>query len=410
MQSGGSDRAAAAPPGVAVDGAAGRVLAAGALPFVGVLLVASNLRAAITVVGPLIPQVRADGGLTDAAAGVLTSIPLAAFAVMSPVAPALARRFGLERAIAAALVLLGLATVLRSLPAAPALWAGTLLIGAAVAVLNVVLPSIVKRDHPGHVGRITGVYSAVQGGVSALAAGLAVPIAGVGGWRLAFGIWAGLAVIALAVFLPGHRRSPALATPHPGTAPARSPWRTAAGWQVTAFMGLQSVCFFVFVTWWPSIEQSQGVAAGTAGWHLFGFQVLGVAGSLGSGVVMRRRGREPALAVASGLLVLIGALGELAAPAVSLVWIGASGLGCGISIVLALSLFGLRSTDPAQTAAMSGMAQTVGYLVATAGPPLVGVLHDGTGAWTVPLLVVAAVGVLQLGSGVVASRVPRPAQ
>ena len=169
-------------------------------------------------------------------------------------------------------------------------------------------------------------------------------------------------------------------------------------------MGLQSVSFFVLVTWWPSVERSAGVSAATAGWHLSVFQALGVVGSLTCGAVLRRGGHERAAASVAALLLLAGILGQLAEPAASLLWIVLTGVGCGASIVLALSLFGLRARDAAEAAALSGMAQSMGYLLATAGPPLFGVLHDGSGGWVVPLLALAVVVVLQLIAGVVAGR------
>lgn len=380
-----------------------------ALLFVGVLLVAANLRVAITAVGPVIADIRADLWLSDAMAGVLVSIPLLAFALVSPLAPPLARRFGIERSLAGALLLLAAATVLRSLPAAFALWAGTLLIGAAIAVINVVLPALVKRDHGEQVGRVTGIYSAVQSAAAAVSAGLAVPIAGSGsgGWRLALGVWAALALIAFAVFVLGHRGHAATRDALESVAdPAsrRSPWGTAVGWQVTVFMGLQSVAFFVLVTWWPSVERSSGVPAAVAGWHLSVFQLCGVVGSLATAAVMRSHGHERAIALATGGVILVGVVGQLLAPGGSLAWIVLTGLGCGGSIVLALSLFGLRARDHAEAAALSGMAQTMGYLLATAGPPLFGVLHDASGGWGLPLAALAVSVVLQLASGLLAGR------
>jgi CP family cyanate transporter-like MFS transporter len=380
-----------------------------ALLVVGVLVVAANLRASITVVGPLISDIRADLGLSDAMAGVLVAIPLLAFAVVSPVAPAIARRFGVERSLAGALLVLAVALVVRSLPFAAALWGGTMLLGAAIAVLNVVLPALVKRDHTAHVGRITGFYSAVQSGVAAVAAGLAVPIASAtaAGWRLALGVWALLALVGWVVLAAVYRgREPHRPVVVVNPRPARSPWTTAVGWQVTLFMGLQSVSFFVLVTWWPSVERSAGVPAATAGWHLSVFQALGVVGSLSCGAVLRRGGHERSAASVAALLILAGILGQLAEPTASLLWIVLTGLGCGASIVLALSLFGIRARDTAEAAALSGMGQSIGYLLAAAGPPLFGVLHDGSGGWVLPLLGLAVVVVLQLVAGVVAGRTP----
>jgi CP family cyanate transporter-like MFS transporter len=378
------------------------------LLLAGILLVAANLRAAITSVGPVVEDVRDDLGIGGATASVLVSLPLVAFAVCSPVAPALARRIGIERALGAALVLLAVATVVRSLPSEVALWTGTALLGVAVAVINVVLPSLVKREYPGRVGQVTGLYSSVQGSAAALASGLAVPLAGTSqhGWRLALGIWAGLALIALAVFLPQLRRRSVPVTPGSPAAPGphRSPWGSALGWQVTLFMGTQSTVYYTLITWWPSVEQAHGTSAAAAGWHLFALQVAGLLANLVTARLIPRHPDQRLLTLGATGLVAAGIVGQLAAPTASLLWIVLAGAGGGASIVLALSLFGLRTNDHHQAAALSGMAQSVGYALAAGGPILLGALHDATGSWTAPLFVLLVVLVVQAGAGLRAGR------
>jgi CP family cyanate transporter-like MFS transporter len=381
--------------------------------IVGILLVAANLRASITVVGPLLTDVRADAGLGSAAASALISVPLLAFAAFSPIVPRLALRFGMEQTIAASLVLLAAGIVTRSLPWAPALWIGTAALGVAIAIMNVLLPGLLKRDFPREVGRLTGVYSAVQSAFAAASAGFAVPIAGAvgeGGWRLAFGIWAGLALIALGVFAPQLRARPA----HPAR-PAdlvdatggrlRSPWTSAIGWQTTVFMGLQSTVFYVAITWLPSIEHTHGVNAATAGWHQSAFQVFGIFGTLLSAALLHRWYRDQrALVTLLSVISAVGIAGVLFAPVVMLLWVVVIGFAQGGLIVLALALFGLRTRHHEQAAAMSGMAQSVGYLLAAAGPLTIGALHDATGAWTVPLIVMLGVVVVQYAAGYLACR------
>ncbi|MEU2351068.1 MFS transporter [Modestobacter sp. NPDC049651] len=379
------------------------------LLLAGILLIAANLRAAITAVGPVVDDIRGDLDIGGATASVLVSVPLVAFAVVSPVAPVLARRFGIERALGAAVVVLGAATVVRSLPSQVALWTGTAFLGIAIAVLNVVLPSLVKRDYPHQVGQITGLYSSVQGAAAALASGFAVPIAGVTqhGWRLALGLWAGLAVIALAVFLPQLRRRslPVGAAGGPAApAASRSPWGTALAWQVTLFMGMQSTVYYTLITWWPSVEQAHGTSATAAGWHLFGLQAAGLLANLATARLLPRLADQRLLALGGTGLFVLGIAGQLALPDASLLWIVLAGAGGGVCIVLALSLFGLRTHDHRQAAALSGMAQSVGYALAAAGPILLGALHDATGSWTAPLWVLLGVLAVQGTAGVLAGR------
>ncbi|CCH86121.1 Major facilitator superfamily, general substrate transporter [Modestobacter italicus] len=376
------------------------------LLLAGILLIAANLRAAITSVGPVIEDVRTDLDIGGATASVLISLPLVAFAVVSPVAPALARRIGTERALGAALAVLAVATVVRSLPSTPALWVGTAFLGIAIAVINVLLPSLVKREYPDRIGQVTGLYSSVQGAAAALASGFAVPLAGTTqhGWRLALGIWAGLGLIALAVFLPQLRRR---TVPPAATSAAvrhRSPWGSALGWQVTVFMGMQSTIYYTLITWWPSVERAHGVSAAAAGWHLFAMQVAGLLSNLATARLIPRFPDQRWLLLGATGLFATAIAGQLALPGASLLWIVVAGAGGGACIVLALSLFGLRTRDHHQAAALSGMAQSVGYALAAAGPILLGALHDATGSWTAPLVVLLGVLVVQAVAGVQAGR------
>ncbi|GAA4262913.1 MFS transporter [Dactylosporangium darangshiense] len=361
------------------------------LLVVGILLIATNLRAALTSVGPVLDDVRADLGLTATAAGVLTALPLLAFAGFSPIAPLVARRLGLERTVGLGLAVLAAGIVLRSLPVIGAIWAGTVAIGAAIAFFNVLLPSLVKRDFPDRVAQLSGSYSATQSIVAAVASGVAVPIAGESpaGWRIALGCWIGLTVIAAAFWLPQLRTSlPSRGGGDSAEAPThRSPWRSALGWQVTLFMGLQSLVFYVMIAWLPTIERDHGVAAASAGWHLFVYLISAVVANLAAPQVMRRLPDQRLVGLLCAVLILSGVGGLLWAPDASVLWLVCAGFGAGMSLVLCLSLFSLRAVDHRQAAALSGMAQSIGYLLAACGPVLIGALRDVSGAWTLPLSV-----------------------
>jgi CP family cyanate transporter-like MFS transporter len=379
--------------------------------LVGILLIAANLRPSITAVGPVLDDISSSLHLSAGVASVLISIPLLAFGLFSPVAPWIARRLGLEGALASALGLLAVAIVTRSLPWTPALWIGTAMLGAAIAVMNVVLPSLVKRDFPDRIGQVTGVYAAVLSGVAAIAAGVAVPIAGLAheGWRLSLGVWAVLAVVALIVLVPRLRRKAPPALPDELTVdhaqrPYRSPWRSALGWQVTIFMGIQSIVFFTLITWLPSIEQSTGVSAATAGFHQFLLNIGSLVGSLLTAAAIHRARDQRGVAVASAVLIALGVTGVLAVPSFSAIWVCIIGLGTGTSITLALSLFALRAAHQRQATELSGMAQSIGYLMAAAGPVAIGILHDATGSWTSALIVILVVVAAQLVSSLFASR------
>lgn len=359
--------------------------------FIGLLLIAVNLRVSFVSVGPVLGKISSDLELSSAAAGLLTGLPLIAFAVFSPLAPGFASRLGLDRALWVSLLILASGIVLRSLPGV--IWAGTALIGLAIAFLNVLVPSLVKRDFPMRVSQVTGGYTATQAAFAAIGAAVVVPVAQTSpaGWRLALGIWAGLALIAMAVLLPWLRRHQSGSSEHATTPEVsfRSPWVSALGWQVTVFMGLQSIAFYVLMAWLPTIEQSQGVPATTAGVHLSVFLLISVFASLATGGILHRGSDQRLVSFASGALAFVTFLGLALTPDLILLWVILGAIGCGSLIVIALSLFSLRTVNYPQAASLSGMAQSVGYGLAAAGPVLFGGLRDVSGGWTLPLLVTA---------------------
>lgn len=375
--------------------------------FIGVLLIAVNLRVSFVSVGPVLANISGDLELSSAAAGFLTGLPLIAFAVFSPVAPAFASRLGLDRALWLSLLILASGIVLRSLPVPGFIWVGTALIGLAIAFLNVLVPSVVKRDFPTRVSQVTGSYTATQAAFAAIGAAVVVPVAQTSpaGWRLALGIWVGLALIALAVLLPWLRRNaPGIAKATSPDAYYRSPWSSALGWQVTLFMGLQSIAFYVLMAWLPTIEQSRGVSATTAGLHLSVFLLVSVFASLATGGILHRGPDQRVVSFASGALLFLTFLGLAVAPELTLLWVLLGAIGCGSLIVIALSLFSLRTVNYPQAAALSGMAQSVGYGLGAAGPVIFGGLRDVSGDWTLPLLVTAGIMVVLAVMGALAGR------
>jgi CP family cyanate transporter-like MFS transporter len=377
------------------------------LAFIGVLLVAVNLRVSFVSVGPVLSNISGDLDLSSAAAGLLTGLPLIAFAVFSPVAPGFATWLGLDRALGMSLLILASGIVLRSLPLPGFIWAGTALIGLAIAFLNVLVPSLVKRDFPMRVSQVTGSYTAAQAAFAAAGAAVVVPVAQTSpaGWRLALGVWVGLALIAMAVLLPWLSRH-RLGSEHRTTLAVsyRSPWTSALGWQVTIFMGLQSVAFYVLMAWLPTIEQSRGVPPTTAGIHLSAFLLISVFASLATGGVLHRGSDQRVISFTSGALTFVTFVGLAVAPDLILLWILLGAIGCGSLIVIALSLFSLRTVNHPQAASLSGMAQSVGYGLSAVGPVMFGGVHDVSGGWTLPLLVTAGMMAVLAVTGVLAGR------
>jgi MFS transporter, CP family, cyanate transporter len=371
----------------------------------GVLLAAANLRASLTGVGPLLPSLSTGIGLSAATSGLLTTAPLVAFAAVSPLVPRAVSRLGLERTLFAALLALTGGIAVRSAGTAPALFGGTIVAGAAIAVCNVLLPALVKRDFPTSVSAVTACYVTVMGLAGGLAAGIAVPVGESRGWRIALGCWLLPALLASAAWAPrALAHTPAQPEQHPIVhRTARLPWKEPLAWAVTAFMGLQSLGFYVLINWMPSVLRGH-LNPTSAGWNLFILQAVAVLTSLATPLLNRRRADQRALAVGCSLISLAGYLVLLYAPGFATGCAVLTGIGTGASITLALAFLGLRAPDPTTAAALSAMAQAIGYLIAATGPFLFGVLHAATTGWTIPVLLLCLTAFAQAIVGYRAGR------
>lgn len=377
------------------------------LLLVGLVLVALNLRFALTSVGPLIDDLRSDLGLSGTAIGLLSTAPLLALGLVSPLAPRLAERFGAEHVVFACLLAIGAGVLARWLPPAALLFAGTMVAGCAIAIGNVLMPGIVKRRFGDSAATVTGLYSVGLSGGAALAAGLTVPIEEwVGGnWRLALALWALPALLAAVVWLPQLRRRavrPAVAREAAGRI---SLWRDRRAWSVTVFMGMQSAIFYTAAAWLPEILRDQGMSAGQAGAMLSLVMFLGIPIGFATAALAGRMADQRPLALAAALFPAAGWIGLLAAPgSATLLWAVLLGIGAGTGFPLVLTLFVLRARDVRHTAALSGMAQSAGYTLAALCPLAIGALHDLSGGWTLPLAVLASLALPELVAALAASR------
>ena len=375
-----------------------------ALKVGAIVVVAFNLRPALAGLGPLVPDIRADTGLSNAALGVLTSLPLLAFGMLSVGSPALGRRFGVERAVAGALVLIVVGTALRGLPPVPLLFGGTLLLGIGIAVGNVLLPALAKRDFAGRSGWITSLYSTSMGVGAAVAAGLSVPMAEWAGWRISLALWAVPALVALLWWLPRVRESSRVVAR--SGAGVRELVGSPLAWWIALFMGLQSLSFYVVLAWLPDLLVAFGLEEARAGWLLALSQGTGLGGTLLVPLWADRLEDQRRIVYTLALLETLG-LGGLLLPGVvppSLA-VGILGFALGGTFGLALTFLLVRAADTESASNLSGMAQSVGYLLAAVAPPLVGFLRDVSGGWTAPVWALLAVVVAK---GVTGLRSARP--
>ncbi|WZB73557.1 MFS transporter [Achromobacter insuavis] len=376
------------------------------LLIVGILFIAMALRAPVTGVPPLVGLIRDQLGLSNTAAGMLITLPLLAFAVVSLVSAGMARRHGLERTLFFALLLIGGGIVLRSQGQAWALYAGTAVIGSGIAIGNVLLPSLLKRDFPQRLAGLTSAYVLTMSIAAGVASALAVPLASLAGgdWRFSTLCMLAIPLAGALLWLPqlANHTPPASSTahaPHGGRL-----WHSPLAWQVTLYLGINSFVFYVGVSWLPAILRDAGYSAERAG-SLHGLlQLMSAGPALFLAPVVRRMKDQRAAAFCSAAASLVAFSGLIVAPGWATLWIVLLGLGTGGGIILGLMFVGLRASHAQQAAALSGMAQCIGYLFAASGPTLVGALHDRLGGWSVALGLCAGLCVAMAGCGLLAGR------
>ena len=372
----------------------------------GLLLVSLNLRPSMSALSPVLGAIRRSTGLSAAGAGLLTTLPLICFGLLAPVAPRLVRRRGTGRVLLGCLTVMLTGIVVRSTNYA-GLFIGTLLIGMGVAIANVLMPGIVKRDFPGHVGLMTGLYTAMLSAGAALAAGTTAPLARAlgGDWRLAIGAWALPVVVALAVIVPlrSHARpATEMATVGESTSAL---WRSPVAWAVTLFMGVQSLEFYSTLAWLPTVFHDRGVSVVSAGLLLAVTNTVAIASALVTPGIAHRLGDVRPAVLGAAARAASGLAGLLLDPRhIEVLWAVLLGGGQGATISLALMVMVLRSRNQHQAMALSGMAQGVGYLIAAIGPTLVGALYDVAHNWSLPLAVLLALVGLQAFAGYLAAR------
>ena len=374
------------------------------LLLLGLILVAMNLRPALSSLSPLLSEVSSSLGLSAAKAGLLTTLPVLCLGLFAPLAPILARRFGSERVVLGILLTLAGGILLRSSFGETGLFIGSLIAGASIGIIGVLLPGIVKRDFARQAGTMTGVYTMALCLGAALAAGATVPLSEYFGnsWNIGLGFWIVPALVAALFWLPqvGQKHGA-----HQVAYRVKGLLRDPLAWQVTLYMGLQSSLAYIVFGWVPSILISRGLSATEAGLALSGSIIVQLLSAL-TAPWLATRGKDQRLAIVVVMVLTLGGLfGCLFAPLEGLWgWAILLGLGQGGTFSLALTLIVLRSRDSHVAANLSGMAQGIGYTLASMGPLAVGVLHDWTGGWGATGWVFGVIGVGAIVAGLGAGR------
>jgi MFS transporter, CP family, cyanate transporter len=404
----------------------------------GIVVLAFNLRAAITSLPPVFPELSATLHLSSASLAALAAVPVLCFGLFSGVAAPLSRRFGEERVLGSSAVLLAAGLLLRGVAPLVLLFPGTIIASASIAMMNVLLPSLVKRRRPDQAGLLIGLYLMSLSAGAIVGSFIAVPVftaagGGNGAVRLTLGLWALPAMVAAVAWLPQLRfrvlpdaraRSRTGSSPAAGSSPGGGPppaaghhgvlamGRHALAWQVTVFMGLQSLLYYAALSWFPTMFRDRGASAVHAG-DLLALMNFGNAVTAMLLPVLAHRARDQRVLVAfSTAATFAGLAGSAFAPLGSAAaWVLLLGLGQGATLGLGIFLTMARAPDPATAASLSGFAQGGGYLLASTGPLFVGLLHSATGGWAVPIGALLGVAAVQVVIGWLAGRdltIPQP--
>ncbi|PSJ43954.1 CynX/NimT family MFS transporter [Zobellella taiwanensis] len=375
----------------------GRPLVA-ALAVAALMLAAANLRGGIVVVGPLVEQIRQTLAISASAFSLLTTLPLICFGVISICVPALTRRWSPQVLAIGGLLLISLGVGLRLVDHYPVVLLGTLLLGAAIALLNVLIPGLVKAFFPRRVGLMTGLYSVTLSVGAGLGVFLAVPLMELfGSWRHPVALWALLPLFCLLFWLPMLR---VRGVGRPSNPVRVSLWRDRLAWAITFYMGLQSFYFYSMATWLPKILLESGLDGHQAGTATALINLVSIPFNLFVPILAARMRDQRILVLGIFVASLSGLAGLWWQPAAApMLWASLIGVGCGSSLSLALSFFVLRAANTAQATALSAMAQSIGYLLAAAGPATLGLMRDLGGAWQGALLLMMVLQFLQFGFG-----------
>jgi CP family cyanate transporter-like MFS transporter len=412
------------------------------LLVVGVAALGFNLRGAIAGLPPVYPDLQSRLHLSSAEVSLLAATPVLCFGVVSGAAAPLGRRLGEERTLLVAMVVLTAGLLLRAIAPGTLLFPGTILACAGIAVMNVLLGSLIKRRWPQRAGFLVGVYITALSVGAIIGSLVSVPLyhSSGGSIGLTLGWLAAPAALGALLWLPQLRHgrpaegapvtvlpatvppaaaalaaAPAVAAASsaaPSAAarpvpPKRSPgiWRHALAWQVTLFMGIQSLLYYATLSWLPTIFQDRGVSAAGAG-DLLGVMGVGnLALALVAPMLAQRMRSQHALVIPIVVGIAIGTAGAVWAPVGSaVIWMLILGAAQNAALGLAIYFTMARAPDPATAASLSAMAQGVGYLLASAGPLEVGLLHSATGSWNLPVGILLALTVALLSAGLLAAR------
>jgi len=349
----------------------------------GILLIAANLRGPITGIGPVLDQIINSFQLTASQAGMLTTLPLLAFAIASPMATTLAKKQGLEISLFIALLLIGLGLSTRLVDSVIVLYIGTAVVGVGIAIGNVLLPSLIKRDFPHKVAVMTSAYVLSMGVFAGSYSALLIPLAAYKdlGWQVALACYGLITLFSLIIWLPQLKQHTKPTKDLTQSHTKGKIWHHPIAWHVTLCLGLNSFFTYVMIAWLPNILMEGGHSAQQAGVFHGAFQMASAVPGIILIPLLSKLKDQRILALSLAILGFICALGLLYFPHFAFIWSTTLGFCAGAIFILGLSYISLRTHHSGQAASLSGMAQCVGYLLAAIGPMFAGALHSHFDSW-----------------------------
>ncbi len=380
-----------------------------ALALLGIVFFAFSLRSAVASLSPVLDHIRADFDVAGWVVGAIGTAPPVCYAVAGMLTPRLGRRLGLERLTVIALLTVSVGLLGRGLAdGATTLTIATAVIFMGVGVGNVLLPPLVKRYFPDRIGLVTTIYSTTIALSTFLPPLFAVPVADAAGWRTSLGLWAlfsAVAMIPWVTLLVRTRSEAKLDLEQADSALFGRLWRLPLAWAITVIFFTSGAVAYTAFAWLPSLlVDTAGVTPAQAGTLLSVFAMVGLPSSLVVPVLVARFNAVPALftvAVAAGLA---GVAGLMFAPA-AVPWLWVILLGtCPLFFPLSLVLIGVRARTHEGALVLSGFVQSIGYAVVAIVPLAVGIVHDATASWTIPLVLIAIVIVASVPAGVSVAR------
>lgn len=379
------------------------------LMFLGVIFIASNLRAPLTSVGPVVGEISKALSLSNTAAGLITTIPLMAFALLSGVVPKVSRKYGMELVLLGSIILLTLGLMIRPLGSIVSLFLGAALVGTAITVGNVLMPAFIKNNFSNKVGTMMGVYSVAMNLTAALAAGFSISLGRITnfGWKGSIGIWLVLSLVTIVIWMPQlkKKQEETVKGDFPIEENTVNLYKSRLAWAVTVFMGVQSLLFYCLAAWLPKVAQTWGMSIEDSGWILSYVQFAQLPMTFAGAIIASKMNNQKVLAWIVGLLFIIGIGGILVFKTEYIVlWCVLIGAGSGLAFSLSMLFFVLRTRSTVQAAELSGMAQAFGYLIAACGPPLFGAFYDFSGSWMSSFIFLLVMSVTLLISGIIAGK------